>query len=359
MRENIFERVLTVEKFEDFRGKDLSNKNLKNVSIDFLMTADFDTQTKWPSKENLPVGFNPEAVLENGKNPGLGIKELHKQGITGKGINIAIIDQKLDLNHKEYSDNIVSYEELDKSTKEQAVSMHGPGVASLLVGKNCGIAPDAKLHYYANPCADDSNWDFSSESLNKIIDFNNKAKEGDKIKVVSYSNGYPNPAFKGDLENWEKTIEKAKNDGIIFIDANTFFDFGFIAGGSATDKEDVDKYKNWLALDNKIPIFDKINPSWNKKDRIIVPSDYRTFASSYNKKEKNGPDEYLFMGRGGVSWSIPYLAGLCTLMLQVNKDLKMEEMVKILQDTASVNKEGLKIVNPKGAIDAVKSIHEK
>jgi len=42
-------------------------------------------------------------------------------------------------------------------------------------------------------------------------------------------------------------------------------------------------------------------------------------------------------------------------MLQVNKNLKTEEMVKIIQDTAFTNKDGLKIINPKGAIESVKS----
>jgi len=350
MKENYGEgKNIPIEKFKDLRGSDLSKEDLKNIPVDILITTDFDTETKWPSKEKLPANFNPEAILENGKNSGLGIKELHKQGVTGKGINVAIIDQKLDLNHQEYSNNILGYEEIGKSAKED-ISMHGPAVASIFVGKNCGIAPEAKLYYEANSSAGNSNWDNSSESLNKIIDFNNTAEEKDKIKVVSFSNGHPNPAFKGNLDNWKKTIKKAKDSGIIFIDANTFFESNFITGGSMTDKEDIDKYKIWLAIDNKIPMFDKINSSWNKKDRIVVPADYRTVASSIKKS-----GEYCFYGRGGISWAIPYLAGLCSLMLQVNEKLKMKEMVKIIQDTALTNKDGLKIINPKGAIESVKS----
>lgn len=351
MKENYCEnRNISIEKFKDLRKLDLSNQDLRNISVGVLMTTDFDTETKWPSKEKLPANFSPEIILENGKNPGLGIKELHKQDITGKGINVAIIDQKLDLSHQEYSDNIISYEEIGKSGKED-ISMHGPAVASIFVGKDCGIAPEAKLRYEANPSAGNSNWDNSSESLNKIIDFNNTAEEKDKIKVVSFSNGHPNPAFKGNLKNWEETVEKAKNSGIIFIDANTFFDSNFIAGGSSGDREDIEEYKIWLAIDNKIPMFDKINSSWNNKDRIIVPADYRTVASSINKS-----GEYCFYGRGGISWAIPYLAGLCALMLQVNKNLKMEEIIKIIQDTAFTNKNGLKIINPNEAIESVKNI---
>ncbi len=351
------EKITPIERFEDLRMKDLSNRDLKNIPIDTLMTTIFDSQTKWPKEENLPKGFNSEIVLENGKNPGLGLRELHNQGITGKGINVAIIDQKLDTNHREYASNIASYEEFGKSTKE-GISMHGPAVSSLLVGKNCGVAPEAKLHYYANPSANNSSWDCASESLNKIINFNNTAEEKDKIKIVSYSNGHPNPVFKGDLENWKKTIKKAKDSGIIFTDANTFFDLNFTGGGS-TNKEDIDQYYLWLAIDNKLAFYAKMNSSWNKKDNIIIPSDYRTFASSWKKDTSNDTDKYMFNGKGGISWSIPYLSGIFALMLQVNKNLKMDEMVKIIKDTVSINKNGLKIINPTATMEVAKNLNEK
>jgi len=47
--------------------------------------------------------------LEEGKNPGLGIRDLHKRGFTGKGVKVAIIDQKLRLTHIEYKDRIERY----------------------------------------------------------------------------------------------------------------------------------------------------------------------------------------------------------------------------------------------------------
>jgi len=352
MKENHFEeKIVSVEKFKDFRGLDLSNKDFRNISIDILMTTDFDSLTKWPSQEKLPVNFNPEAILENGKNPGLGLDELHKQGVTGKGINVAIIDQKLDLNHKEYSSNVVDYEEFGKSKKED-ISMHGPAVASLFVGKSCGVAPEARLHYKAIPSGDNQNWEYSAESLNKIINYNDTVEDKNKIKVVSYSNGYPNPFFKGDLDNWKKTIEKARESGIIVVDGNTLIDSNFIGGGSFDDKENIDKYNKWLGLeDDKKKEGLYIPYSLQGEDGIIIPCDYRTVASS--QKEKNG---YLFLHTVGISGSVPYLAGLFSLMLQVNKNLKMEEMTKIIHDTAITNKNGLKIINPKGIIDLVKSI---
>jgi hypothetical protein len=36
--------------------------------------------TKWPYA--LPDGFNPKEIFKYGKNPGLNIRSLHKEGIT-------------------------------------------------------------------------------------------------------------------------------------------------------------------------------------------------------------------------------------------------------------------------------------
>ncbi len=89
------EKETVVSRFEDFRGKDLSEKNFSNISIDVLQTIEFDTETIWPEKEKLPKNFSPEKFLEESKNPGLGIKELHEQGITGQGVVVEIQKTKM------------------------------------------------------------------------------------------------------------------------------------------------------------------------------------------------------------------------------------------------------------------------
>ncbi|MHB8860714.1 MAG: S8 family serine peptidase, partial [Minisyncoccota bacterium] len=92
---------------------------------------------------------SPERLIEEGKNPGLGIRKLHEQGITGAGIVVGIIDQRISPTHAEFKDNIVSNKEYysPESADDTEVSMHGPAVVSLLAGKECGVAPDTKVVY--------------------------------------------------------------------------------------------------------------------------------------------------------------------------------------------------------------------
>ena len=384
------EQQMPISRFEDLRNKDLSDQNLSKIPIEVLQTVDFDTETIWPEKDKLPNGFNPKKLLEKSKNPGLGIKKLHEQGITGQGVVVAIIDLKLDINHSEYKDSISDYQEYDEA-KNEPISMHGPAVTSLLVGKDCGVAPGAKLVYKAVPS--DHYFYGGSKALNDIIENNKHIPQNEQVRIVSCSIGYMIDNPEPGLDKWIKTIQKAQEAGIFVIDVGgDKIDIDFTGGGSPENKDDFESYRPGLAYNdekediNKL-ILDKLIAEGNidkilewiketSKDEllnisdsdlrkkiethlaelknkmateIIVPSDYRTMASSWSKE-----GQYMYNGKGGMSWSVPYLAGLFALALQINPNLQKEEIAEIIKKSAVVNNKGLKIVNPEGIIELVK-----
>ena len=99
-----------VEKFDDVRvskftnGYDLNQvtDTIETPSVEILKTLSFNENT---------IFSNPEPatkILQEAKTPPLGIKEIHKMGITGNGVNVAIIDQPLALDHPEYKGKIAS-----------------------------------------------------------------------------------------------------------------------------------------------------------------------------------------------------------------------------------------------------------
>lgn len=325
---------------------------------------------------------NIEQILEKGKNPGLGIKELHRQGINGEGVFVAIIDQKLDLQHPEYAHSIIDYQEYGKATQEE-ISMHGPAVASLLTGKNCGTAPHAKLIYKAVPSGTDFGPNFIAyaQALNDII-------IDQQTKIVSVSIGYDNDKHLIGESEWLAALKRAKKAGVVVITVKNYLINDVASGGgSSTDKEDPDTYLPWsgstledktfekLILDEKfdqaIKHLQEFNDAESKKfsnqellqffptlrkkinsrqnNPIIIPSDHRTIAKS--PQEKN---LYVYDEKGGLSWAIPYLAGVFALCLQVNPKLTENKLFEILNESAIVNKNGLKVINPKGMIDLVR-----
>lgn len=376
-----------ISKFEDLRGFDLSEKDLRFIPYEVLVTTDFDTDTKWPKSEKLPSGFYPEKLLEESKNPGLGIRELHQEGINGRGVKVAIIDQTLSseqgkiLPHVEYVSNIIDYKEYGDAEKEE-ISMHGPAVASLLVGKTCGVAPGAELVYKATPSGRDFN--HKTDALLDIIEFNKILSPKDRIRVVSCSIGYMEEKQEPYLERWIEAIKKAESEGIIVSDVGDRTGVDYIGGGTSVDKNNPGNYNRALFLkeqederldkifaesDGDIDLImqnvretkknevsdvsdsilrEKIQRALDEREKeIIIPCDYRTMASN------SGQEQYMYNGKGGMSWAVPYLSGLFVLALQVNSDLTKEKMADVINKTATMNKRGLKVINPKGFIEAI------
>ena len=63
--------------FWGYSGVDLSRLDLSGKG-ELLKAMPFDSRTVWPEPNKMPERFNPSRVLEEGRNPGLGIRNLHK-----------------------------------------------------------------------------------------------------------------------------------------------------------------------------------------------------------------------------------------------------------------------------------------
>lgn len=327
----------------DLRSSDLTNLDLTE-SLDNLVYADFDSKTKWP--DNLPDGFEPEMIMELGKNPGLEIRELHKNGITGKGVGIAIIDQALLVDHIEYKDQLKSYEEIYCSADE--AQMHGPAVASIAVGKTVGVAPEADLYYIATSFGIYNNEGFTYElswvakAIDRIVEINRALPEEKKIRVISISLGIGNH-MNGYKEAF-RAIENAKKEGIytLYVGSRNFLGLG---RDFLKDPDDLMSYSRGESWGNEV----------YTNDYLLVPMDSRCVASP------TGINDYMFNRQGGISWTVPYVAGLYALACQVNPEASLglfwQEAIST-GDTISLdnnNEEKLgKIVNPSKLIEKIK-----
>ena len=76
----------------------------------------------------------------------------------------------------EYKDRIKLYEEIHINS--DFAQMHGPAVASIAVGKNVGVAPEADLYYIAETHGvfkkDGFDWDlyWLAKSIDRVIEIN-------------------------------------------------------------------------------------------------------------------------------------------------------------------------------------------
>jgi serine protease AprX len=314
--------------FWGFSDVDLSRLDLSQKG-DLLDRTTFDSLTVWPASDHLPRGFDPAKRLEWGKNPGLGIRSLHQEGITGKGVGIAIIDQPLLKDHIEYADRIKSYHAIEVEGAD--IQMHGPPVCSIAVGKTCGVAPEANLHYYAVPpwkWLDDRPW---ARTVEQIVDRNRDLPPSEKVRVISISLG----AFsrRDYYDRWRSAVEKAYLNGILVVtcDDRDFMPYVTLERLVGTDSDDPNNY-----FDSGV-------------DALYVPASNRSIASH------RGKDVYTFDTHGGNSWTVPYLAGLAAMAFQIHPQISPERIVALFQETATQTKQG-RVINPRGFVEAIKGI---
>lgn len=299
----------------DLRGADLSALDLRDASAD-LVYADFDTQTIWPAAEHLPAGYDPAQILELGKSPGLGIHTLHAQGITGRGVGIAIIDQPLLTQHREYADRLQWYEEIPSSF-ESSAQMHGPAVASLAVGQTVGVAPEADLYYIGGAGSSLQSivlysHDYS-QAIQRILQINEQLPTGRKIRVISISSGWV-PSLAG-YHDVVMAVREAEAAGMLVVSVGTgsglpsnieLFGLGRPPMAAPDTFESYEPGTFWAAGFYARGI---------QLESLLVPMDSRTVAGTAS------PNDYVFGRVGGGSWTPPYIAGLYALAVQTDSTI--------------------------------------
>jgi serine protease AprX len=328
--------INSVREFDDVRWKDMSKLNLSDRK-GLITTLRFNQKTVWPEPARMPAGDGPEKLLKDAMNPGLGIRKLHEQGITGKGVNVAIIDQPLYQDHPEFAGKIAEFYDTGCGTQS---SMHGPAVASLLVGTNCGTAPDARVYYVAAP-----SWTkdtaYQAKALDWIVERNERLPASEKIRVVSVSaapSGTGSP-FEKNQDMWDKACIRAEAAGILVLDCTSHHGFIEKCWYNARVPESVS------ACTPGDPRY-----GYQATNRLLVPSAPRTTAEEYDK----GDCSYQYCGTAGPSWAIPYCAGVLALGWQIRPDLTPEQMRELLFKSAYTRNDGSKIIHPGKFIRLVK-----
>lgn len=329
--------------FDDVSGRDLSGFDFSERA-ELLSTLTFDERTVWPA--GIPEDWEPERLLQEGMNPGLGIRRLHGEGITGAGVNVAIIDQSLDFrNHPEYAGKVIAYHD---ESGEDGNTMHGPAVLSLLAGEQCGTAPGVKVYYAAKPFSlPDSA--YAARCLEWVIEQNRLLPEGEKIRVVSISSAPSGPTspYKKNLAQWDEACDLAEAEGILVLDCTSHRGFVFACYTDADDREAVASYEpGYPGID-----WERFDAISSEPERyVLAPSSWRTIA----QEPGEGETHYRYCGRGGQSWAVPYCAGVLALGWQVRPDLDARQMKALLIRSCHVHESGSRIVDPVAFIRLVK-----
>lgn len=349
------------DNYLDIRSIDCSDKDLSGYNPEKIS---FDYGTEFPKDiTKMPKDFDTEWILDVHRNPGLNVRKLHEMGIDGSGVSMAIIDQKL-APHWEYNDNLTWYEEIlfdehNLKTGPQG-EMHGSAVSSIAVGKTVGVAPKAKLYYFAADLSDGIPSDkkpetdedktnlrtsqYYARALSEILDINRHLPDNEKIVVVSVSAA---PAWSRNPELWNRVLEQAKKEGVFVTTTRIEEEYGLIDNGVNRDlfgdPNDPNSYSQTYWQLGR-------NPSVEiQKNTLCFPMDHRTTAAP------NGFDHYVHYADGGWSWMKPFEAGMYVLAKQVKPSVTPEEFFKIGLETGTYSERAkCVLVNPVALIEALR-----
>ncbi|MFC1545045.1 hypothetical protein ACFL4X_02670, partial [Gemmatimonadota bacterium] len=245
-----------------------------------------------------------------------------------RGVGVAVIDQPLLKGHREYTGALLRYDA--SGLKGVSVQMHGAPVASVAVGREVGVAPQAALTYFAVATWKKDNQCYI-DAMEKIFHMNRTLPDEEKVRVVSISTGM----FRHikNFEQWQEVTRRADSLGITIITCQMdSLNYGTATATPGQDPDDPASYARGRYA--------------GPNQELLVPTGNTTVASH------RGIEDYTFYRQGGMSWAAPYIAGVAAMAYQVDPDIKPARIISLLKSTANRTEAG-QVINPMGFIEEV------
>ena len=268
----------------------------------------------------------------------INVEDVWAEGFLGEGINIAVVDDGMDVNHVDLFDNVDSTRNHDytgRGSIYDPLAHHGTGVAGIIAARDNshgirGVAPRATL-YGHNLLSDQT--------------FLGNPNQGDAMTrnmvVTAVSNNSwtgnqdEDPAgLSGDNHFWRSGVESGISEG--YHGKGVFYVFG--AGNDATQggNANLDEHVNFYAVTTVCAVNDDGRRSlYSEKGAnlwLCAPSDGIGAANPTIVTTANA--DYYRDDYGGTSAAAPIVSGVAALMRQANPDLTWRDLKLILAATA-------------------------
>lgn len=289
----------------------------------------------------------------------LNIDKLHDQGITGKGVGIAVLDTGI-FAHTDLTDNIVLFQDMiNNRVSLYDDNGHGTHVTGILASKGTasggrykGIAPDAKIVMIK--CLNHKGNGKTPVAI-QALEFIRRNSRKYNIRIINISVG--SDYGKKDDENEELiyAVEEMWRQGFIVVAAagnngpvgGTITIPGraksIITVGAADDDREVRVrgYRNMLHYSGRGPTDICV-----VKPEIVAPGTGIISCST---------GKQLYSSQSGTSMATPVVAGSIALMLEKNPSLTNKQIKRRIYETAvdlgyDKNHQGWGMIHPEGLV---------
>ncbi len=284
--------------------------------------------------------------------------EIQEAGITGDGVNIAIVDSGIDTDHPALRDRIVTALQVgpDGITQGQGqASAHGTHVAGILVGtgagstngQHAGIAPGAGL------VSMDLSDQFTTSNALRAFEWIYENHETYDIEVIANSWGrHRDPATYEPDDALIRASDALVAEGlvVVFSAGNGGGQAGqmtleatnpnVITVGATTDTGTVEDYSS------RGPVYDgQGEADWTKPD-LVAP------GSRILSTQAEGTQGSYYVMMNGTSMAAPHVAGAAALLLSLRPDLSPQQVKGLLFESArDVGPTGIDHASGNGMLD--------
>lgn len=241
------------------------------------------------------------------------------QGIHGTGVNVAVLDTGIDMNHPELNDSYIDgYDYVDDDNIPEDWHGHGTHVSGIITadGDNpnaTGVAPGAGIYMY-KVCG--TYGCYNSDMMAAMEAAVAKKSEDPTLRVMSISIGGGNYAGENcDSDDLAAKVNWVVSQGITVVVASgndRFYVSSPACASGAIAVGAVDKTGLMADFSNYGPALDIVAPGVSIYSSLI-----------------NGYGSW-----GGTSMSTPHISGTVALMLEANPSLNVSEIKTALYETA-------------------------
>ncbi|GAA2826233.1 S8 family serine peptidase [Kribbella solani] len=320
-------------------GKSVSLPSIGGTAIRIGKNAPYWTgarnalRTKSKSKQWIRLDGPVRAFLDKSV-PQIGAPEAWKNGFTGKGIQVAVLDTGIDTTHPDLKDAVAAAKDFTDSSSGTIDKFgHGTHVASIVTGENAvyrGVAPDAKL--LNGKVLDDNG--FGSEA-GIIAGMEWAAKAGAEVVNMSLGSDWPSDG----TDVMSLAVNRLTSEtGALFVVASG--NSGGMPGSpaaadSALTVGAVDHDENLADFSSRGPRYldNAIKPDITAPGVGIVAA--KAKDSVLGQQAPNVGKDHLELS--GTSMAAPHVAGAAAILAQEHKDWKAGELKATLMGTAKPN----------------------
>ncbi len=246
------------------------------------------------------------------------LDQARAKGYTGKGVTIALFDGPVDTSAPELKGANIT----DKSrcTIEAAPSSktHGTAMASYLVSRDYGVAPDATLLTYQSATKEDislgSCENPGGRRYNSISALINQAID-DGAQIISFSEGAPST---GDDIKW--AVARAMSEGVIIVNS---------AGNTGADNN-----SNQLSKWSGVVGVSAITADGQRADYSSWGNGVTTAAFGGSVNQRDYDKGSIVTASGGTSAAAALTSGLLALGRQKWPDASANQLLQVVTKTA-------------------------